>query len=351
MRQKSVLVIPADQWACGRERVYKPYNKLAKQDNGKIKFTVHNEPEVRFQYLLTFDAVVFQRPIKQQVATVIKELKKFGIKTVVEIDDRLDCVHRDNVASSVFHNNSEANNNFFECLKHADAVHTSTPEIATAYRLKNDARNIHVFLNAIDFGEDIYTKYDPLRGMFPEGQINVLWAGSTSHWDSIKFIRGVIEHPISQRDNAHLVICGNKEFYDVFDLPPEKKTYIEGTPDVSEFPYYPSIGHISLAPVVPSPFNDGKSELKCLEAAIWKSPVIASPVAPYTRFKDNGGGVLIAKNNRPIEWQKQLSKLLDNPEMIKELGEQSYKTAFEKYNLDTENVKRLDFWMNFLGVK
>lgn len=351
-RKKTCLVIAADRHACGRERVTKPYTDMQKYNSDKIQFDILDEEggKVEFVKLLMYDAVLLQRPTVTQIPLVIAELQKNGIKVVVEIDDRLDFVARDNVASSVFYNNSDANKTFFECMMMADAVHTTTPEIAQAYKLKNKNKNIKVFYNAIDFSDPVY-KQEPLRNQYPAGQINVLWAGSTSHWDSIKYIKGVIEHPIMAHERAHLIICGNEQFFDIFDLPPEKKTYIRGVEDVNAFPVMPSHGHISLAPVVQSAFNDGKSELKCLESGVWKSPIIASPVAPYQRFQGQGGGIMLCKGNKPISWQKNLNKLLSNPDEITRLGQEAYENIVANYDQNIINQQRYEWWLEFMGIE
>jgi glycosyltransferase involved in cell wall biosynthesis len=340
-----VLCIPADVHACGRERVVKPYTKIQQNYEGPIEFTIfdiYNQKEVAFQYLATFDAVLFQRPTHEMIPKVI------GKKVVIEIDDLLDKVHMDNIAYKVFYPNSPACKNFFECLSLADAVHCSTPEIAQAYKLKN--KNIHVFYNSIDFDDPVY-KQKPKRETegYPEGQVNIMWAGSSSHWDSMKLIRGIIEPVILRNDKAHLVICGNKQFYDIFNLPEDRKTYIQGVEDVNKFPIISSHGDIFLNPVVPSPFNEGKSELKILEAGIWSIPSVSSPVAPYTRFNElSGGANLIAKKNRPDSWQKQLQKLIEDEDLRKELGQKTYNTIKEHYNLDNINKQRIDFWHDLL---
>lgn len=354
-KKYSVLVINSDFWACGRERIIKPYTKIIENYDGPIKFEIMRPgtDKIEFNELLKHDAVLFQRPTAEVLPKVFAELQRLGKKVVVEIDDRLECVHRDNVAYRTFHPGSKLLKSFFDCLMIADAVHVSTPELADAYKLKNKNRNIHVFYNAIDFDDPVYNqpKKRDTKG-YPEDQVNIMWAGSSSHWDSIKLIRGVIEPVILRNEKSHLIIMGNKEFYDAFNLPKDRKTYIQGIKNVNDFPPYISNADIALAPVVPSPFNNAKSELKILEAGIWSIPCVTSDVAPYKRFNAlSGGANLMAKKNRPIYWQKHLETLINDKELRLELGKKSYEAIKEHYNLDVENQKRIEFWHDLFGIK
>lgn len=348
---KRILALPADSWACGEYRVKIPYTNMPSSEETGIEFVVWdivNRPQITFAEMSIFDGVLIQRPTQDVHVKLVSALQNIGIKVVVEIDDLLDWVHKDNYASVAFHHNSEPLNNFMKCMKGADAVSTSTPELAKRYLLKNDNRKIEVFLNCLNVNDPIYTQ-NQLRNNFSKDEIYVMWSGSSSHLDSLKLLKGMLEHVIMSYDNVKLVIAGNKEFSDLFDLPQERKIFIPGV-KMNEYPIIPSMGDIFLTPVVESPFNDAKSELKILEAGIWGIPCVSSPVAPYVRFNEvSGGANLICKNNRAKNWTKNIKTLIENEGLRKELGEKSKQTVLNTYDLNKENEKRIKFWKEVLG--
>jgi hypothetical protein len=220
-RKLSVLCLRSDNFACGHYRVIWPYEQI--KDN-MIDFhiwDVDKYPEINFVSFLTYDAVLLQRPILEKHPLLVQELKKRGIKVVIENDDRLDMVHRENPAFRVFHNGSEALLNFLNCVAVADGLTVSTPELAKAtldlMRVKNKDLVTCVLENSIDLNSQFY-KIEPKRKEHPENQVNVMWSGSSSHFDSLRVIKGVVEHAIDRYDNAKLVIAGNQEFVDMFPV-------------------------------------------------------------------------------------------------------------------------------------
>lgn len=69
--------------------------------------------------------------------------------------------------------------------------------------------------------------------------------------------------------------------------------------------------HVNLAPLAPSPLNDGKSAIKWQEAAIARVPTIASPIGEFSQAIDHGkDGLLCAKHD---EWLAALKLLLVDP--------------------------------------
>jgi glycosyltransferase involved in cell wall biosynthesis len=101
---------------------------------------------------------------------------------------------------------------------------------------------------------------------------------------------------------------------------------------------------ISLAPIKNHIFNRMKSQLKVIEAGFYKKALIASEVGPYTidlihclkngEFNEEGNAILIPESRNHSDWSKAIKKLVQNPEMIKELGERLYNTVKDKYDLN-----------------
>jgi glycosyltransferase involved in cell wall biosynthesis len=100
-----------------------------------------------------------------------------------------------------------------------------------------------------------------------------------------------------------------------------------------------------------------KSQLKVIEAGFYKKALIASNVGPYTidlkhamkngEFTD-GNALLVDEPKNHSDWSKYIKKLVDNPNMIVDLGEKLYETVSHKYHLDTVTHERASFYKSLI---
>lgn len=83
--------------------------------------------------------------------------------------------------------------------------------------------------------------------------------------------------------------------------------------------YYESIGfNIGLAPLMDSPFNQGKTTTKLIEYGARGVPTIASPVGDYERWITRGvDGSIVCPSN---DWAWHISELVRDPTHRRELG-------------------------------
>lgn len=102
---------------------------------------------------------------------------------------------------------------------------------------------------------------------------------------------------------------------------------------------------ISLAPLADTEFNRVKSNLKVIEAGFHKKCIIASNIEPYAEDIIHGkNGFLVNQKRNHKDWHKIIKKLVNNPELIKEMGEALYETVKDKYSLETVSRSRFDFY-------
>jgi glycosyltransferase involved in cell wall biosynthesis len=100
-----------------------------------------------------------------------------------------------------------------------------------------------------------------------------------------------------------------------------------------------------------------KSQLKVIEAGFYKKAIIASNVGPYTidlkhalnkgQFTD-GNSLLVNEHNNHSDWAKNIKKLVDNPNLITDLGERLYETVKDTYTLNTVTKNRAEFYKSLI---
>ena len=99
---------------------------------------------------------------------------------------------------------------------------------------------------------------------------------------------------------------------------------------------------ISLSPIKNHIFNRMKSQLKVIEAGFYRKALIASSVGPYNidlkhclkegQFHD-GNALLVDENRNHSDWAKYIKKLVQNPNLIEDMGNRLYETVKVKYHL------------------
>jgi glycosyltransferase involved in cell wall biosynthesis len=116
---------------------------------------------------------------------------------------------------------------------------------------------------------------------------------------------------------------------------------------------------IALAPLNDSQFNKYKSQLKVIEAGFHKKALIAQNYGPYTidligaidkggAWNPKGNCLLVETSKNHKQWTKNAKKLIDNPDLITELGEKLYETVKDKYDLNNVTKLRSELYKNLI---
>lgn len=94
-----------------------------------------------------------------------------------------------------------------------------------------------------------------------------------------------------------------------------------------------------------------KSNLKILESAFYKTPIICSEISTYTYDKDfqHGKNILfVSPERQEKDWYKNIKRLINNPNERIDMGLLAYETVKDKYNLKTLTEKRKDIYLSIL---
>lgn len=321
-----VFLVKSDNGACYQYRIA-PY-LLIKSD---IEFVITGEMKEPDIYDPSIAAILIQRPVHEQLPEFILDLKKNGKKVIVEIDDDLLNVPHNNPSFYYYRKHSK---NYMECLKSADYIHCSTPEIAAGFSSK-----AIVFPNGVDMGK--YCDFSPLP-------FSCIWQGSPTHKDSLDLIKEPIKELLNK--GVKVILQSNLEWLKSL-FKPHPNLYLRGWVDVSESYKIPQQASVNLTPLPQGKFNSAKSELKVIEAAAWGIPSVSSPVAPYLRFNRLSGGNVIVNKERPKEWVKEILRLLEDKELWDDKSRLSKECVEKNYNLETINKNRLEWWTKILITK
>ena len=403
MKEKiKVLVTPSDTSGVGRFRSVDPHIKLQNLYPNDFHVDIDYQPRLNdLNYWKKYQIVHFHRSIGpiESCPSLIKSLQSLGIIVIADIDDYWLPTKEHPIHQLIVEN--KIHTKIVENLKVADYVTTTTELFANEIRKFN--KNVLVLPNAIDPKEPQFNE-----PTLDSEKIRVGWLGGSSHLHDLKLLDGMVSKLSSIQDKLQYYVCGfdvrgtvteiNKEtgqqtqrpikpqetvwvrYEEIFTnnykiISPEYKTYL----DKFEEGDYPAIQKenyvrvwtrpvdsyarnyakfdISLAPIKNHMFNRMKSQLKVIEAGFYKKALIASNVGPYTidlkhalhqgKFTD-GNALLVNESNNHSDWAKHVKKLVDNPNLITDLGERLYETVKERYDLNLVTKTRADFYKSLI---
>jgi glycosyltransferase involved in cell wall biosynthesis len=403
MKEKiRVLVTPSDRSGVGKFRSVDPHVKLQNLYPDDFHVDIDYEPRINdFNFWKQYQIVHFHRSFGNidHCPQMIKTLQSLGIIVVADIDDYWLPTKEHPIHQLIVEN--KMNQKIVDNLKASDYVITTTEIFANEIRKFN--KNVIVLPNAIDPKEPQFNQPTP-----PSDKIRVGWLGGSSHLHDLKLLDGMVNKLTPIQEKLQYYVCGfdirgsvteiNKEtgeqkqrpikpdetvwvrYEEIFTnnykiITPEYKLFL----DKFEEGEYPAIKNenyvrvwtrpveqyaknysnfdISLAPIKNHIFNRMKSQLKVIEAGFYKKALIASNVGPYTidlkhaldkgNFT-NGNALLVNENNNHSDWAKNIKKLVENPNMITDLGERLYETVKDKYDLNQVTHERASFYKSLI---
>lgn len=355
MRKPHVLLLPTDDDAPGFFRIGEPYEALMPQMpeiDWRLTYAVGGmQTDAMVRDILWADAVLTQRPMAEAHLYLNRFAKAYGKTLVVDFDDWLLGVPKDSPAAPGQGQKGPAYQWLRATLRLADYLHVSTPELADLFA-KRVSLPISTALNGLPVDHEKYGEDRRRRAELPTDRTVVMWHGTPCHEETAKQLCKILRAVARERPELLLAICSTQqEWIKRLEIPDEQKVNIKGH-EVRRFAGVPSLADIHLVPIPRrNAFNDAKSELKTLQAAIWRLPAISSPTAPYLRFHERSGGAnMIVRSNQVMDWKDAILALGDDPAHQREMGERGYRTVRDLYRLERVNEPRRAFWARLFGL-
>ena len=405
MSKIRILAIPSDKHGVGKFRMMDPFVFISDKHSEDIHVDISYNAEDRDDYFLNYDIVVFHTFIHQtnheHNIKRINWLKSKGIITIMDIDDLWFVDQRHPMYMAIKMN--KVGEMKIDMLKAVDYVSTTTSIFAKTIKDKLKVSNVVVFPNAVNEDEPQFQN-KPVQS----DKVRFGWLGGSSHLHDLELMSNGISSTYNLfKDKVQFVLCGfdtrgsvtvidqsGKQqqrpiqptetvwykyegfFTDNFKvLSPEYKNYLgtftqgnyndidepyrrRWTKDINSYATNYNTFDVSLAPLVDSVFNANKSQLKVIEAGFFKKAIIASDVDPFTidlisavdegKFNDKGNALLVGSKKNHKDWAKHMKRLVENPNMIEDLGNRLYETVKDTYSLKKVCKDRVEFFKSII---
>jgi len=407
MSKLRILAVPSDNHGVGKYRILDPYKFIGNNFSEEVHTDIVFDVEDNDDFFLNYDAVVFhsfihKAPFERNIQR-IEWLKSKGIKVIMDIDDMWAVDQRHPMYEQI--KATKLPEKKVQMLRLVDYVTCTTEYFANVIKERLGLnKNVFVFPNAVDENEPQF-KSNPIQS----DRLRFGWLGGSSHLHDLDMLKSGI-HTIQNQflDKTQFVLCGfdlrgqvseiNKQtgeirkrdilphetvwsqYEKIFtndykSLSPEYSKFLltfkdekysdenepyrrRWTQEISRYANNYNYFDVSLAPLVESMFNACKSQLKIIEAGFHKKPIIASETSPYTidlinavdegKFIDKGNALLVSPRKNHKQWAQHIKRLIENPNMIEDLGNRLYETVKDKYSLMKVSKDRVQFFKSIL---
>ena len=406
MSKLRILAIPSDAHGVGKFRMMDPYKYIGDNHMDEFHVDISYNVDNNNEAFSNYDVVVFHSFIHQTThednVNRIKWLKTQGIKVMMDIDDLWFVDQRHPMYHQI--KISKLGEKKMELLKLVDYVSTTTSIFAKTIKERLGVKNIVIFPNAVNDEEQQF-KLNPTKS----DKVRFGWLGGSSHLHDIELMsNGISATHNLFKDKVQFVLCGfdlrgnvmemdekgnrrnrpikphetvwfkyEKFFTDDYKVLSEEykshlNTFMEipyddenepyrrrWTKEINSYATNYNTFDVSLAPLFESVFNGNKSQLKVIEAGFHKKAIIASDTDPYRldlisavdegKFNDKGNSLLVNPRRNHKDWAKHMKRLVENPNMILDLGERLYETVKDTYSLKKVSQDRVEFFKSIIN--
>jgi len=403
MSKIKVLVVPSDRTGVGKFRSVDPHVFLQNIYGDDFHVDIVYEPPYDdMNFWSEYQIVACHRSIGpdfEKANELIQKLTTSGIIVIVDIDDYW-MPGKEHPIHDIIRFN-KINEKIVANLKVASYVTTTTTLFAD--EIKKFNKNVVVFPNAINPNEPQFKE-----PTLESDRLRIGWLGGSSHLHDLQLLDSPLGKITHLKDKLQFVLCGfdtrgtvteinqqtgehkkrdilphetvwaqyEKIFtqnhslisedykkyllkYSQEKYPKElSESYVRvWTQPVTSYAKNYSKFDVSLSPIKNTMFNRMKSQLKVIEAGFYKKAIIASDLGPYTidlkhclnhgNFVD-GNALLVDENRNHSDWAKYIKKLVENPNMVKDMGERLYETVKDTYDLTIVTKNRAEFYKSLI---
>lgn len=338
-----VAVLPADTSGCGMYRLCWPATFI-QQVRPDWHITVHQPNSVHIATgpdggatavkglpdPRTLDLIVIQRVGRQGPLAFLHWAQRQGVAVVVDADDAMWCIDRDNMAWKAW--NSDGNHNGMHWRwadKAAEAADLTTVTTDALARRYGKHGRVEVLPNRI---HPEVLDCSSIRDQWDDTPA-VGWSGFVrTHPKDLDVVGDAVRRALAETGAVCRVIADGPGAERAWGLPEGSVEQLGPYQLGPEFFAAMTAIDIGLVPLDGTLFNRAKSSLKALEFSAMGVPVIATPT-PANRHLGRDIPMLYAST--PGEWYEQIMRLLRDPAERLERGQAARNAVLEGWTFDS----------------
>ncbi|NMO20388.1 glycosyltransferase [Pyxidicoccus fallax] len=309
-----------------------------------LRWSDHAECKVALQF---HGLVIFYRvPAVPFVVEVIEEAKRLGLPNFFDVDDLIFDVEEYQRNSNVQRLPQEERDLLLEgahlyrkSLSLCDNAIASTPTLAE-HMARVVPGKVYVVENCLDPGILALATEMERRPPAVDSRMVTIGYGSGSKAHDVDFAMAAdaILKVMARHGNVRLAIHGYLQLPAGFERFSDRVFRI---PFLEADDYLRALAswQISIAPLERTVFNDAKSNIKFIEASVFRVPTVCSGSGPFREIVEHGRNGMIATT--PEEWEAALTALVEDAGLRQRMGEEAHRSVMARYDPAVVATERL----------
>mgnify|MGYP001252257505 CR=1 FL=1 len=347
---KVVIIAELSIPQCAKYRVWQKKEELEIL-GWNVEVINWHDPQAGLSAIQTAWQVIFYRvPGVQVIKDIIEEAARFGISPWWEVDDLIFDLELYSQNSNLLTLSKTEQEDLLhgaqlyrDCLQLCGRGIASTQVLADIMR-QAGVRDVCVVENALD--KETLAIADNLlherNKKSSEGDIFIVYGSGTRTHDKdfVECAPGLLA-AMQAEPRLRLRIIGELMLPEVFAALGARVEYLDGR-DYAGYMAVLAEADIAIAPLESSIFNDAKSNIKFLEAAILNVPSVCSPCATFRDVVEEGRNGFLAEG--VTGWRDALLALAHDPALRQRLGEQARQDVLARYQPEAIARKQVAQW-------
>jgi tetratricopeptide (TPR) repeat protein len=277
------------------------------------------------------DVLVLQFFLDWDLIPLLGIRKKLGKLTIFEANDFFFDLQPWNPITRSWQDR-EIQELYMQLLRLCDGVQTSTAYLAEQWRSMGAGK--------VEFFPNQLVHLQPLPEII-ERPFTVGWAGSPGHFADLYHVAPHLQNWLNAHPDTHLAIMTNELAREFFHMDPSRFHF---KPFGSVESYLDFLGtmDVGIAPLLPTQYNKGRSDVKFLEYASCGVAGIYQNLEPYQNIvKDGDTGLLF---NTPEELINQLDRLYHDTKLRLHIRDQAYDFASKQRKIEDHIGSRVEWY-------
>ena len=223
------------------------------------------------------DVVVMCQVSWYDFLPILAARKRAGLATIYEINDNFLALQSWNPAAGFY--GDPSNRALTQQLAHeADGLLMCSPGLVKRFARLN--KTYCVLPNQL-----WDTPTPPKR---PKGPLRIGWAGSGGHREDIRWVASVLCDLLHRHPEVTCAIMAQSEVHAMFDAAPQERLRLLPPGSLDDYQTFLRTLDIGLAPLLPTEFNQCRSDVKYLEYAAAGAVPVCSRAEPYANTVRHG---------------------------------------------------------------
>jgi len=279
----------------------------------------------RYEWALEADLLVVIQSLDTDLIPILEKRKALGKKTLVEYNDHFYEPQAWSPVATVW-NSPLVWQSYELFMEKSDGLLVTGPGLVDLFRSKGFTLPIHILENHL---LDDPTDENVLKG-FKNKNLTIGWAGSLGHIADLLSVAPFFHQWLRDFPDLQISLMGNNSIPNLLRLPESRFQFKEWSNLKEYLEFWKSI-HIGIAPLLPTPYNHCRSDIKAVEMSSQLTLPVLQNEKIYSKFIENTNCPRFSNFN---ELDKIIREICNNPKSLSSVSS-SY------HYVKTERVHRL----------